>query len=95
MYIFLRDASGRTGYRTSVAAQWASGEQANVRRAFDGIRNREPRYARVPFDPETLEYVEERDSLGDGPETPFILTAQEAARVENMTPDELLAELGL
>lgn len=95
MYIFLKDAKGRIGYRTSVSMQWASGEQANLRRTFDGIRTKDPRYEHVALDPETVEYVEERDSFGDGPETPFVLTAKEASRIDTMTPDEILAELGL
>ena len=95
MYISIRDASGRVGFRCSVTAQWAQGEQRNTMRVLDGIRNRDPRYAACGYDPETVEYVEEKDSFGDGPATPFILTAKQARESDEMTLDDIANALGL
>ena len=95
MYMFLRDASGKKGFGCSVSERWAAGERRNLTRIFDAIRNRDPRYSACGYDPETVEMVEEKDSLGDGPETTFILTASEAREHDAMSLDDIADALGL
>lgn len=93
MNIYIQDATGKRGFNTNVTERWAQGEQRNIMRHFDRIRKREHGYVSCGFDPVTLQYVEERDAFGDGPEEPRILTAIEAEAFDRMSIEQIMAEL--
>jgi hypothetical protein len=93
MNIYIQDATGKRGFCTNVTERWAQGEQRNIMRHFDRIRKREPGYAAYGYDPVTLQYVEERDVFGDGPETPRVFTAIEAEALDAISIEDILEEL--
>lgn len=82
MQIYITDKTGQKRWNTEVTAEWAQGERANFRKRLDAIKSGHPAYSHI--DRDSARIVEELSA--------YDLTDD---RLDNMSDDELLAELDL